>query len=71
MQEGFDINALIAHFVCIRYSPLELGVILPMDYPDPAMECIAITVNDMRFKTRVLHHKFLRDSLIRIFGIKK
>ena len=53
VSEGFCINALVTHFVCLNVSPLQLAIIVPHDFQDNSPDCVAITINDFPFKARL------------------
>ena len=64
VSPGFHPSALCTHFICLGVFPLKLGIIVPTDFPDIGPEeCMAITINDIPFKTKVFNIEEIRDTL--------
>ena len=70
VTQGFPVEKLVTHFVCIKIVPLMLAVILPHGYTsshNDECECFAITINDVPFVARVVPFEVLRDTLNKSF----
>ena len=71
VSEGFSVDALVTHFVCLNASPLQLAIIVPHDFKDNSPDCVAITINDFLFKARLFDFETLKATLYGQFGLKK
>ena len=64
VSRQFPLDSLVSHFVCTKISPLELGIIVPCNFPVPEwQDCVAITINDAPFKARLVDFNQLRSCL--------
>ena len=50
--ENYSLDALLAHFVALSRTPLQLAIICDLNIPDILGQSTAITINDVPYKAR-------------------